>query len=61
MTIDTEAMLLPTPSKKECVSVYLRVKPKMPEESELDTAVGTEDENFEVVTITSNHQVSHLA
>jgi hypothetical protein len=45
------------------VSVYLRVKPKTPEESEFYSCsdefdmASIEDENFEVVTIESTHQV----
>ena len=43
--------------------VYLRVKPKTPEETEFYTCsdevdmANMEDENFEVVTIESTHQV----
>ena len=63
MTRDTETTLLPPPSEKESVSVYLRVKPKTPEESEFYSCsdefdmASIEDENFEVVTIESTHQV----
>ena len=45
------------------MSVYLRVKPKTPEETEFYTCsdevdmANLEDENFEVVTIESTHQV----
>ena len=66
MTRDSN--ILPPPSEKEAVNIYLRIKPKTPEESEfysctdesgLATAANAaaEDENFEVVTIESTHQV----
>jgi hypothetical protein len=55
--------MLPVPTEKESVCVYLRIKPKTPEEStfytcsdEFDMAK-MEEENFEVVTIESSHQV----
>ena len=63
VTRDTDTTNLPPPSEKESVSVYLRIKPKTPEESEFYSCsdesdmVNCEDENFEVVTIESTHQV----
>jgi len=56
--------LLPLPSEKESVSVFLRIKPKTPEETEFYTCsdefdlASMEDENFEVVTVESAHQVT---
>ena len=60
-----DSTILPPPSEKEAVNIYLRIKPKTPEESEFysctdesDLATAAlEDENFEVVTIESTHQV----
>ncbi len=62
MTRDSSILARP-PSEKEAVSVYLRIKPKTPEESEFysctdESGLATiEDDNFEVVTIESTHQV----
>jgi hypothetical protein len=63
VTQNADTTNLPPPSDKESVNVYLRIKPKTPEESEFYSCtdesdmVNIEDENFEVVTIESTHQV----
>lgn len=62
--VANDTVMLPLPSEKESVSVYLRIKPKTPEETEFYSCsdefdlANIEDENFEVVTIESAHQVN---
>ncbi len=61
---DNSATLLPVPTSKETIQVYLRVKPKTLEESEISLASGSNEnreessaEESEVIKIESEHQV----